>query len=363
MTTVDIADGVVTSLGEGESAERGRICVADVVKRFDGPDVLQEVSLDVRPGEMLALLGPSGCGKTTLLRTIAGLERIDGGSIEIDGHRVSGPGRHVAPQDRRIGMVFQDWALFPHLTVGDNIGYGLSRQERRGGRVAEALALVGLAGLADRMPSTLSGGQQQRVALARALAPRPRALLLDEPFSNLDTTLRVQVRTEVHRLLADLGVTTVFVTHDQEEAFVLGDRVAVMNGGVIEQLDRPAAIYERPASRWVAEFVGEANLLRGEAHGDHAETPIGPIRLTTPVTGPVDVLIRPEGLVLQPGGASTVELVEYYGHDHVLLVALPDGSWFRVRAAGAPRFERGQSVEVRPDGSPTVGFPALDPAD
>lgn len=362
MTTIDVADDRVNTTGadlapDGRTGEAGRIAVRGVIKRFDGPDVLREVSLDIEAGEMLALLGPSGCGKTTLLRSIAGLERIDAGTIEIDGRTVSGPGRHTAPQDRRIGMVFQDWALFPHLTVGENVGYGLTRTERRSGRIHEALSLVGLDGLADRMPSTLSGGQQQRVALARALAPRPRALLLDEPFSNLDTSLRVHVRTEVHRLLAELGVTTVFVTHDQEEAFVLGDRVAVMNGGIIEQHDSPAAIYERPASRWVAEFVGEANLLRGDAVGDHATTTIGPVCLAMPATGAVDVLLRPEHLVLEPGGASRVELVEYYGHDHVLLVALADGQVFRVRGPGAPRFERGQSVEVRASASPSTAFP------
>lgn len=362
-TAFDVTDQRVTITGAEPASpecpdDRGRIAVRGIVKRFDGPDVLREVSLDVEAGEMLALLGPSGCGKTTLLRSIAGLERIDAGTIEIDGRTVSGPGRHVPPQDRRIGMVFQDWALFPHLTVGENVGYGLSRTERRSGRIHEALSLVGLDGLADRMPSTLSGGQQQRVALARALAPRPRALLLDEPFSNLDTSLRVHVRTEVHRLLADLGVTTVFVTHDQEEAFVLGDRVAVMNGGVIEQHDTPATIYELPASRWVAEFVGEANLLRGDALGDHAMTAIGPVRLAMPANGSVDVLLRPEQLVLEPGGSSRVELVEYYGHDHVLLVALADGHVFRVRGPGAPRFERGQSVEVRAGASPSTAFPA-----
>lgn len=360
MPAVDVRDGAVDGGVAGSatsSAGRGRITAEGIVKRFDGPDVLREVSLDVAPGEMLALLGPSGCGKTTLLRSIAGLERVDAGTIEIDGRVVTAPGRHVAPQDRRIGMVFQDWALFPHLTVGDNVGYGLSRTERRSGRIDEALSLVGLDGLADRMPSTLSGGQQQRVALARALAPRPTALLLDEPFSNLDTSLRVQIRSEVHRLLAELGITTVFVTHDQEEAFVLGDRVAVMHGGVIEQHDTPASIYEMPTTRWVAEFVGEANLLPGDAHGDHATTAIGPVQLALPATGPVEVLLRPEQLVLEPGGASTVELVEYYGHDHVLIVAVPGGHTFRVRGPGAPRFGRGQSVEVRPSASPSTAFP------
>jgi iron(III) transport system ATP-binding protein len=350
----DVTAGPVGTSGAPDPA--GLITIDHVVKRFDGPDVLRSVSLDVRPFEMVALLGPSGCGKTTLLRSIAGLERIDSGSITIDGTVVSAPGTHVRPEDRRIGMVFQDWALFPHLSVGSNVGYGLGRHERKSGRVEEALELVGLGGLADRSPSTLSGGQQQRVALARALAPRPRALLLDEPFSNLDTSLRIQVRTEVHRLLTELGVTTVFVTHDQEEAFVLGDRVAVMNGGVIEQHDTPTAIYEMPATRWVADFVGETNLLVGDADGHQASTRLGRIPLDVARHGRVDVVVRPEQLVLEPGHDASVELVEYYGHDHVAVVVYPDGRRFRVRAPGAPRFQRGQSVNVRSDGSPSSGF-------
>jgi ABC-type sulfate/molybdate transport systems ATPase subunit len=232
--------------------QQGGIDVVEAVKRFGDVEVLKQVSIDVAPGGIVALLGPSGCGKTTLLRSIAGLERLDAGSIAIGGVAVTAPTVHVRPEQRRIGMVFQDWALFPHLTVAQNVGYGLTREERRGDRIAESLDLVGLGGLGDRLPATLSGGQQQRVALARALAPQPTALLLDEPFSNLDTTLRVQVRGEVHRLLAELGVTTVFVTHDQEEAFVLGDRVAVMHEGRIEQLDTLRRSTPTPRTRWVA---------------------------------------------------------------------------------------------------------------
>ncbi len=328
--------------------------VGSAVKRFGSVEVLRSVSLDVAPNETVALLGPSGCGKTTLLRSIAGLERLDGGSITIGGAEVSGDGVHVRPEHRRIGMVFQDWALFPHLTVGENIEYGLSREERRGARVGETLELVGLTGLGDRMPSTLSGGQQQRIALARALAPRPRAILLDEPFSNLDTALRVQVRSEVHRLLSGLGVTTVFVTHDQEEAFVLGDRVAVMHEGRIEQHATPEEIYDNPTTRWVADFVGDANLVPGDADGDVARSAIGPLALRSASSGPVDVLLRPEQLQLDdvdadhgPHGLGTIELVEYYGHDHVSIVRLDDGSVLRSRGPGAPRHHRGQRVTVR----------------
>ena len=265
-------------------------------------------------------------------------------------------------------MVFQDWALFPHLTVGENVGYGLSRDERRSGRVEESLELVGLGGLAKRMPGTLSGGQQQRVALARALAPQPHVILLDEPFSNLDTSLRVQVRSEVHRLLSELGVTTVFVTHDQEEAFVLGDRVAVMYDGMIRQLERPDVIYSNPASAWVASFVGEANLIRADAAGARASSAIGPLELQESLTGAVDVLVRPEQLVLSglddesagapdDCGAATVQLVEYYGHDHVSVVVLDDGTTLRSRAPGAPPYRRGQRVGVRSAARSAPAFP------
>ena len=345
--------------------QRGRIEITNLVKRFGATEVLGDVTIDVEAHETVALLGPSGCGKTTLLRSIAGLERIDAGQISIDDRLVSGPGVHMRPEERRIGMVFQDWALFPHLTVGENVAYGLAKPERRGGRVAEALSLVGLDGLGDRLPATLSGGQQQRVALARALAPRPQAILLDEPFSNLDTVLRVQIRTEVHRLLHELGITTVFVTHDQEEAFVLGDRVAVMHAGRIEQFEHPTAIYQRPASRWVADFVGDANLVPGDATGGHARSALGTLTIDPACDGQVELLLRPEQLALAspesalPDGApGTVELVEYYGHDHVTIVMLDDDSRLRVRAQGEPRFERGQRVAVSTSVSAAVAFPA-----
>jgi iron(III) transport system ATP-binding protein len=262
-------------------------------------------------------------------------------------------------------MVFQDWALFPHLSVGANVGYGLTRDERRSGRVEESLSLVGLAGYGDRMPSTLSGGQQQRVALARALAPRPRAILLDEPFSNLDTALRVQVRTEVHALLAGLGITTVFVTHDQEEAFVLGDRVAVMTEGVIAQQATPAEVYDAPATRWIAGFVGDANLVPGHADGTAARTRMGTVSLRDPQAGPVELVLRPEQLGFEPAPASTdpgavaqVELVEFYGHDNVVIARFDDGTRLRSRQAGAPRFARGDRVIVRLPAEPVVAFPA-----
>jgi iron(III) transport system ATP-binding protein len=311
----------------------------------------------VPAGKVVALLGPSGCGKTTLLRCIAGLERPDAGEVRLAGRLLCGPGEHVPPERRRIGMVFQDGALFPHLSVAGNVAYGLRREERQGGRVEEALALVDLAGFGQRAPASLSGGQQQRVALARALVTRPTALLLDEPFSNLDTLLRVQIRAEVQRLLADLGVTAVFVTHDQEEAFVVGDEVAVMLGGRIVQQATPAELYRAPASRAVAAFLGDANLLPGVAASGLADTPLGRVPLRGDLHGDVEVLLRPEQLRVVAGSRATVDAVEYYGHDAVYLTRLPGGAAVRVRVLDAPEFRPGDRVDLDYVGGPTVGYP------
>jgi len=333
--------------------------VSGVTKRFGSTEVLRSVSLAVDSGEVLALLGPSGCGKTTLLRTIAGLERPDSGEIHVGGRPLSTATEWVPPERRRIGMVFQDWALFPHMSIAANVAYGLARKAPRE-EVDDALAMVGLTGLGDRQPGTLSGGQQQRVALARALAPRPTVLLLDEPFSNLDTALRVQVRGEVRRLLTDLGITTVFVTHDQIEAFVLGDRVAVMTDGSVAQQGRPDDLYERPVSPWLAGFVGEANLLAGTATGASADTACGSVALADPHDGPVTVLARPEELVLATDGSAgvggTVELVEYHGHDTMYVVRVDGGPDVRARETSAPRWRAGDRVLVVHSGRPAVAW-------
>jgi iron(III) transport system ATP-binding protein len=332
------------------------IDVMGVHKSFGAHHVLRGVDLRIPERSVVALLGPSGCGKTTLLRSIAGLELPDAGTIVVGGQTVVDRGTSLPPERRRVGMVFQDWALFPHLDVRDNVGYGLPRRERRGERVEAALELVGLGGLGRRRPGTLSGGQQQRVALARAIAPEPAVLLLDEPFSNLDTTLRVQVRSEIHQLLVELGITTVFVTHDQEEAFVLGDEVAVMDGGRIVQQAAPADLYAAPASPWVAGFVGDANLMAGSAHGASARTVVGDVALRVASHGAVTVLLRPEELRLEAGGDATVELTEYYGHDTVYLVQPPAGPTLRVRAGSAPEHRRGDPVTVRYAGKPALSW-------
>jgi iron(III) transport system ATP-binding protein len=336
-----------------------RLAVAGLWAGYGEVPVLRDVDLVVEPGELVALLGPSGCGKTTLLRCVAGLEVPMAGTITIGDTVVSRPGSAVAPERRGVGMVFQDGALFPHLAVADNVAYSLRRRERRSSpRVRELLEMVGLADYHDRLPGTLSGGQQQRVAIARALTPSPAVLLFDEPFSNLDAALRVRVRSEVRRLLADVGVTSVFVTHDQEEAFALGHRVGVMRDGTLEQVGTPAEIYDRPRSAWIAGFVGEANLLTGEAQGDVVDTAVGRLPLAAPARGRVTVLCRPEHLALDGAGDARVEVIEYYGRESRCDVRLTSGDVVSVRVPGTTSRRPDDRVHVRHRGAPVVAWPA-----
>jgi iron(III) transport system ATP-binding protein len=339
------------------SVEAEAVTVTGQAKSFDATPVLRGVDLTVPAGALVALLGPSGCGKTTLLRSIAGLERPESGEVRVGERVLSGPGSFVPPERRRIGMVFQDAALFPHLSVGRNVAYGLPRRDpHRAERVAAALELVGLTGFAERAPSTLSGGQAQRVALARALAPRPSVILLDEPFSGLDAPLRAELRLEVRRMLAASGATALFVTHDQEEAFVVGDEVAVMDDGAVAQQGDPTSLYELPATREVAEFIGDANFVPGLAEGAEARTAVGRVPLHASAEGPVDVMIRPERLLARPGDAATVAGVEYFGHDAVYLVHLDDGPVVRSRVIGAPTLAPGDRVDLEFVGPPTVAY-------
>lgn len=313
-----------------------------------GVPVLHDVDLVIEPGEVLSLLGPSGCGKSTLLRAIAGLQPLSSGTIEIGGVTVEGPGVRLEPHRRRVGMVFQDGALFPHLTVAQNIEFGLRHVPDAGQRIDELLHVVELEGFAQRRPDTLSGGQQQRVALARALAPRPAVLLMDEPFSALDPGMRVQLRRDVRRILGQVGITAIVVTHDQDEAFVLGDRVAVMQDGRVRQTGPSTELYDRPDDRWVAEFVGEANLILGEVdESNDVWTAFGRHTVhagdgTRQAGAKVDVLIRPEHLVLVPSGETAgtedrplvpvqVQSAEYFGHD-VLYQMSGAGQIFSVRS-------------------------------
>ncbi len=333
---------------------------ASVSKRFGSITAVDSVDLSLGRGRMLALVGPSGCGKTTLLRLIAGFERPDSGVIELDGRKLSAPNVFTPPDKRRIGMVFQDYALFPHMTVAANIGFGLRERKGRAERVAELLGLVGLEGLGKRLPHQLSGGQQQRVALARALAASPDLLLLDEPFSNLDPGMRNRVRTEVRQIIASLGITAIFVTHDQEEALSLAQEVAVMLDGRIVQHCLPAEVYLRPASRAVAEFLGDTNFLQGELRDGILECDLGRLPVKNETQGVVDVMVRPENLTLSTDGGNTVEVThcEYYGHDQMVTVRLANGRSLKVRCQASPALAPGTRMGLTVSGDVMV-FPAL----
>jgi len=317
-----------------------------ITKRFGDVAAVRGADLEVAGGEIVALLGPSGCGKTTLLRTIAGFERPDSGLVELGGRRVSGDGAWVAPEGRGVGMVFQDYALFPHLTVAENVGFGLPRRERAR-RVPALLALVDLCGLGARYPHELSGGQQQRVALARALAPAPRVVLLDEPWSNVDPQLRAELRHEVASVLRPLRVTALLVTHDREEAFSLADRIALMRDGEIVQVGTSEELYFAPADRWAAEFLGESNLLPGRASSGSVETAIGVVSCNGEV-GEVEVLVRPELVALapHPHGAGEVVAREFRGHD-VFYRVLVDGVEVVSQRPSNEVVPLGARVEVR----------------
>lgn len=331
-----------------------------VRKRFGNVQALAGVDLDVQRGELLAVLGPSGCGKTTLLRAVAGFERIDEGSIRIGGGVVARDGLHVPTHRRGVGIVPQEGALFPHLSVAENVGFGLPGHRRaKAVRVHQYLELVGLAGLGGRMPHELSGGQQQRVALARALAPRPEIVLLDEPFSALDAGLRAELRDDVREVLAEEGMTALLVTHDQGEALSMADRVAVMSGGRVVQVGSPVQLYTHPVEAWVAGFVGEACWLRGDASGHTAQTALGRVQLAGDVEGPVQVLVRPEQLVLDPAGAgASVDRVAFFGHDALVWLTLADGQSVQMRLAHPVELpEPGQWVGVTISGRGLLAEP------
>lgn len=335
-----------------------------LTKRFGSVAAVDHVDLRIRRGEIVALLGPSGCGKTTFLRLVAGFEQPDEGSIQLVGREVAGSGPFVPPERRRVGVVFQDYALFPHMTAGANVAYGLNRRSfgraARRQRVQALLELVGLASLGNRYPHELSGGQQQRVALARALAPSPSVVLFDEPFSSLDATLRVQVRLEVHEIIRSAKATAVFVTHDQEEALSLADRVAVMQSGRILQVDTPDRLYASPVDRFVAAFVGDADIVRGVSDGNQVTCVTGVLRPSASMpAGPVDVVLRAENVRLRLDGQGHALVLRstYFGHDQLVEVAMEDGTRLRSRMGPAHRFESGDRVAVTVAGNVTA-FPA-----
>ena len=339
---------------------------------YGGREVIRGVDLHVRPGEILCLLGPSGDGKTTLLRLVAGLEPLQAGRIELGGVAVAEPGREVPPEQRHVGFVFQDYALFPHLTVAENVAFGLNRVARgeRSWAVTEALARVGLETSARAYPHMLSGGQQQRVALARALAPRPQVVLLDEAFASLDARLREQVRDDTLHVLQAAGIPAVIVTHDAEEAMFLADRIALMRSGQVVQLGRPDELYLTPADPFVATFLGEVNRLPAVLRGGRVMTPIGalPVRPGADLgEGPAEVLLRPEGLLIQAeGGApAEVEACRLLGATTLVHLAVADGSGgvlhLHARLPPGIRLARGQRVTVAMDPERAFVFPPAAP--
>ena len=339
-----------------------------VSKSFQrGVPVLQQVSLRVETGTMVCLLGPSGCGKTTLLRLIAGFEEPDAGEIHLSKRLVSRPGLVVPPEQRHIGMVFQDYALFPHLTVGQNIQFGLGRWPAawRRARRAEMLQLVGLEELAQRYPHEISGGQQQRVALARALASNPQLLLLDEPFSNLDVNMRRQLREEMQTILARAGITTVLVTHDQEEALSLADALAVIEAGGIVQYATPDEVVQRPRTRFVAQFLGLGHFLGAERRHnclvtELGEVPIAPGWSLATNCRWVDLLIRPEQLHLcgtQQGTPAQVVQVSFHSLRKLYTLRLPSGTLLHGLFPRDVLLHPGEQVRVTLQPTELVVFP------
>ena len=312
-------------------------------KSYSGVLALDDFSLAAPTGQVLGLVGPSGSGKTTALRLIAGFERPDHGSVSVAGETVVDSATFVPPERRRVGMVFQDFALFPHMTVGGNVAYGLSKDGGRRERVAGALAMVGLSGMEKRMPHELSGGEQQRVALARALVPAPAVVLLDEPFSNLDAPQRERVRREVRGILVEARATAIFVTHDQEEALAVSDVLAVMRDGRVLQTATPHDLYRKPSDRWVARFLGEGEFVAGTVTGSVVDTPLGRFPVETQLSGPVEVLIRPEHVRLteDAGGAALVVEREFYGHDQLVTLHIDGGRRLLARAGPDTIFNPG----------------------
>ncbi len=337
-------------------------------KRFGSVVAVDDVSLEIQAGELFFLLGPSGCGKTTLLRCIAGFWQPDAGRIRFGDQDIT----NVPPHQRNTGMVFQNYALWPHLSVSENVAFGLRVRKRpredRNRRVEEALAMVQMSAYAARKPNELSGGQQQRIALARALVIEPQCLLLDEPLSNLDAKLRLEMRSEIRRICKQVGLTAIYVTHDQKEALSIADRIAVLSEGRVEQVGTPKALYAQPRSRFVADFLGETNFVQGqiervEGGTVRVKTGFGSVTATAPETPPADgaqvvLSIRPESVRFEEGGTSGVNLFD--GEiDHT--VYLGEVAQYQVRIAGGPTFK---VVELNPKGEPSGTVTChWDPAD
>ena len=327
-----------------------------------GRPAVQEISFSAREGEILCLLGPSGCGKTTILRAIAGFEPVRSGQLFLSGQLVSSPDVTIPTENRRVGMVFQEYALFPHLRVQDNIAFGLRHLARseRAVRVQEMLRLTGLEGFERRYPHELSGGQQQRVALARALVQNPVVLLLDEPFSNLDPDMAGRMRQELHDLLRRTKTTTVLVTHDHDEAFAMADRIAVLNQGHLEQFDTPEMTYHMPATPFVADFVGQADFIPGTVSQGMVHTELGefPDTIECKDGTAVVVMIRPDDIHLVPtkGALARVLSRQFHGSENLYTVSLPSGQIVHSSQGSTSIYQVGTTVEIRVLATHTVLF-------
>ncbi|HHH48232.1 MAG TPA: ABC transporter ATP-binding protein [Gammaproteobacteria bacterium] len=339
--------------------------IKNIECRYREHVVVSGLSLHVNEGSLACLLGPSGCGKTTALRAIAGFEPISQGEIRLGDASLSRPGYTLAPERRRLGMVFQDYALFPHMTVGDNVGFALRKQSARQRRdtVARMLKLVGLSDLAARYPHELSGGQQQRVALARALAAEPRAILMDEPFSNLDVDTRERLSLEVRDILKDAGITGILVTHHQDEAFALGDQVGVMSQGRILQWDTPFNLYHEPQDRFVADFIGQGVFIAGTMLSrDTVETELGVLQgdraYDWPPGTPVELLLRPDDIIPDPGGRLQARIVQkaFKGAETLYTLELPTGTRLLSLFPSHLDHAIGEQAAIRPDVHHLVAF-------
>ncbi|MAT07505.1 MAG: ABC transporter ATP-binding protein [Chloroflexi bacterium] len=346
---------------------KDRVLFCDkLTKSFGETIALNETSIELFTGEILAILGPSGCGKSTLLRAIAGFENIDLGDITINGETVSSKGTFTPAEKRRVGMVFQDYALFPHLTVEDNVAFGTksSSKSDKSSLVWQMLKLVELDGMERRYPHELSGGQQQRVAVARTLAANPVTILLDEPFSNLDATMRTEIRNTVRQALQGRAVATIIVTHDREEAFTIADRVAVMNSGQIEQVDTPEKMYRTPVSKFVASMTGTANFMPATITSSRAVTELGKFQWVSPTNGivegdEVELLVRPDDFLVLPNPNASVKVTarEYRGDAMVLSAELGSGNIIQCRQGPYSDLPVGTSVDLVPSRSaPFVAF-------
>ncbi|MGL4250309.1 MAG: ABC transporter ATP-binding protein [Aeromonas sp.] len=331
--------------------------VENVSCRYNGRNVLEQLSLTVADNEIVCLLGASGCGKTTLLKAIAGLLPLAQGCIRLGDTLLDGPGRHVPPEARNIGMIFQDYALFPHLTVAQNVGFGLTRLDRltRQQQVNDALALVNLPGLGERYPHQLSGGQQQRVAIARALVCKPRLMLLDEPFSNIDTQVRMKLILEIRALLKQQGIGAIFVSHSKEEAFAFADRLALFRSGHIEQAGQPEQLYRRPQNRFVAEFLGGVNYLDAEVVDSHCvQTAFGLVSGSEPhgraVGEQLQLMLRPQQLQLESAVDGELKVVDQQFLGHHCRVLFECGDMQLEASIGEPLEEMRARIKVAPHG-------------